>query len=205
MIEIHGQKQSRAGRVLWTLEELGRDYVHVAVNPFVGQSRTPGHLALNPMGKVPVLVDGDFVLPESIAINHYLARGTWLLPEDARVQARVVQWSSWAVTEIEFHFTSIVRELRRSGEETPDQARIDKALAALAETMQALETWLAAGNAYVAGAEFTVGDINAAFPIMGVATRIDMALLPRAADWLARCTGRAAWQRVLAKEETPLA
>lgn len=201
MITIHGRKLSRAGRVLWTLEELGIDYRHVPTDPFSGGSRTPEHLALNPMGKVPVLVEGEFVLTESIAINHYLARSTWLLPEDPQVQARVLQWTSWAVTEVEFHFTAIVREQRRAGDETPDQARIDKALATLADTMTALETWLAGGNAYVAGPEFTVGDINAAFPISGVAARIDMNALPQTADWLTRCTGREAWQRVLAKEE----
>ena len=201
MITIHGRKLSRAGRVLWTLEELGIDYRHVPTDPFSGGSRTPEHLALNPMGKVPVLVEGDFVLPESIAINDYLARGTWLLPDDRRTRARVLQWTSWAVTEVEFHFTSIVREQRRSGDETPDQARINKALAALTDTMGALETWLANGNAHVAGAGFTVGDINAAFPIAGVAGRIDMGALPKTADWLARCTARDAWQRVLAKEE----
>ncbi len=201
MITIHGRKLSRAARVLWTLEELGRDYDHVPTDPFTGGSRTAEHLALNPMGKVPVLVEGDFVLPESIAINHYLASGTWLMPDDRRTQARILQWSSWAVTEVEFHFTSIVRENRRGGDEAPDPTRIARSLAALGETMAALEAWLGQGNAYVAGADFTVGDINAAFPVSGVAPRVDMAPFPLTADWLARCIGRDAWQRVLAKEE----
>ena len=207
MLTIYGKKQLRTGRCLWALEELGLPYRLVPVDPAAGGTRTPEFLKLNPMAKVPVLVDGDFVLTESVAINAYLASKveTPLWPTDPKVVARIHQWSSWAITEVEFHFTVMVREIRRAAGGAPDQAVIAGCLASVAETLQTLEAWLAAGNVYVAGDDFTIGDINAAFPVNGISGRLDMTSFPHVRDWLARCTGRPAWQRVQAIDEAALA
>ncbi|MCG2840918.1 glutathione S-transferase family protein [Sandaracinobacter sp. RS1-74] len=205
MLTIYGTRPSRVARCLWTLEELRLPYRQLAVP----DKRAPAFLALNPMGKVPVLVDGDFVLTESVAINAYLAalKPGPLLPEAPRLRARIDQWTSWAITEVEFHFTVMVREIRRAGEAggAPDATLVATCLQGVQETLGALETHLAAGNAYVAGEDFTIGDINAAFPIAGIAPRIDMKAFPAIAGWLARCTARPAWQRVLAIDESRLA
>ena len=205
MLTIYGTKPSRVARCLWTLEELGLPYRQVRVT----DQRSAAFLALNPMGKVPVLVDGDFVLTESVAINAYLAAqaGSPLLPADFATRARIDQWSSWALTEVEFHFTIMVREIRRAaGAGTaPDEVVVAACLAAVNDTLGVLEAYLGAGHAYVAGAAFTIGDINVAFPISGIAPRLDMAAFPHLADWLARCTARPAWQRVQAIDESGIA
>ena len=62
-----------------------------------GQSHTPEYLALNPTGRTPVLVDGDFTLWESTAIMQYLASRTSnaLWPNDARTRADIMRWQSW--------------------------------------------------------------------------------------------------------------
>jgi glutathione S-transferase len=63
----------------------------IPVVPPDGGSRTPAHLLLNPMGKVPVLVDADFVLPESAVIAEYLEEaldGPALLPDNTEERAR---------------------------------------------------------------------------------------------------------------------
>jgi glutathione S-transferase len=204
MLQIYGTKPSRVARCLWVLEELGLPYVQVPV----ADSRAEAFLRLNAMGRVPVLVDGDFVLTESIAINGYLATLTPndLVPSDARGRARMDQWTCWAITEVEFHFTVMVREIRRAAQagQAPDGAVVSGCLQGVTDTLGALERHLAAGNAYVAGAAFSLGDINAAFPIAGIAARIDMAGFPAIRDWLARCTARPAWQRVQAIDDTAL-
>jgi glutathione S-transferase len=186
------------------LEELGLPYRQLAVP----DSKADSFLALNPMGKVPVLVHDGFVLTESVAIACYLAAQAQsdLLPGEPRLRARIDQWTSWTITELEFHFTVMVRELRRAGEagEAPDAALISACLKGVTDTLGALECHLAAGNAYVAGDTFTVGDINAAFPIAGIAAKIDMTAFPSVSDWLARCTARPAWQRVLAIDDSAL-
>jgi glutathione S-transferase len=202
MLTIYGTKPSRVARCLWALEELQLPYRQVAVE----DSTADAFLALNPMGKVPVLVDGDFVLTESVAITAYLATLTPndLLPAASHQRARMDQWTSWAITEVEFHFTIMVREIRRAAQagHAPDSAVVGACLKDVADTLGALEKHLAAGPAYVAGDNFTLGDINTAFPIAGIAPRIDMGAFPAIADWLARCTARPAWQRVVAIDDS---
>lgn len=85
---------TRAANVVWMAEEAGCDYTLRYVDIMKGAHKTPEILALNPMGKLPILVDGDTVVTESAAIGLYLAdryapgrlapalddpaRGTWL-------------------------------------------------------------------------------------------------------------------------------
>ncbi|HJY39908.1 MAG TPA: glutathione S-transferase N-terminal domain-containing protein, partial [Steroidobacteraceae bacterium] len=64
---------TRSIRARWTLQELGVDFEAISVNLFAGEAQRPEFLQLNPAAKIPVLVDGDFVLTESAAIVLYLA------------------------------------------------------------------------------------------------------------------------------------
>jgi Glutathione S-transferase, N-terminal domain len=73
MMKLYGFPPTRSIRVLWTLRELGVDFELVEVNLMAGENRRPEFLALNPAGKLPVLVDGDFVLTESVAIDFVAA------------------------------------------------------------------------------------------------------------------------------------
>lgn len=68
MYKLVGKSQSRAFRVLWMLEEIGQAYELNQALP-----RSPEVMALNPSGKVPVLLDGDATLLDSTAILTYLA------------------------------------------------------------------------------------------------------------------------------------
>ena len=68
MYKVYGSVASRAFRVLWALEEMGVAYEHHDAKPQSEAAR-----ALNPSGKVPILVDGDAVLTDSTAILTYLA------------------------------------------------------------------------------------------------------------------------------------
>ncbi|WP_224816847.1 glutathione S-transferase family protein [Hasllibacter sp. MH4015] len=66
--KVFGGIRSRAMRVIWIMEELGLDYELIAAAP-----RSPEVRALNPTGKVPVLVDDGTAIPDSVAIMTYLA------------------------------------------------------------------------------------------------------------------------------------
>lgn len=95
---------TRSIRVRWALQELGVDFETVQVNLRAGENRRPEFLKLNPAGKLPVLVDGDLVLTESVAIVLYLAEkypDKGLVPTDLRARAQVNQWLLFAVTELE--------------------------------------------------------------------------------------------------------
>ncbi len=90
---------TRSIRVRWMLQELGVDFEAVTVNLAAGEHRRPEFLKINPAGKVPVLVDGDFVLTESVAIVLYLAEKYFhkgLLPTELKQKAQVNRWLLFA-------------------------------------------------------------------------------------------------------------
>ena len=72
-IKLYHHPFSRASGVLWALEEVGVPYDLVWVDFAKGEHKTGEVAALNPMGKIPVLVDGDAVVTEAAAIDLYLA------------------------------------------------------------------------------------------------------------------------------------
>jgi glutathione S-transferase len=72
-LTLHHHPFSRAAGVVWTLEEVGVPYDLKFVDFAKGEHKLPDHLALNAMGKIPVLVDGDTVVTEGAAIALYLA------------------------------------------------------------------------------------------------------------------------------------
>ena len=95
---------TRSIRARWILQELAVDFEAVSVNLPAGEHRNPEFLELNPAGKVPVLVDGDLVLTESVAIVLYLAekyRDRGFLPTDLDSRAELYRWVLFAVTELE--------------------------------------------------------------------------------------------------------
>jgi glutathione S-transferase len=75
------------------LAHLGRAYTRREYDILEGESRTPEFLAnINSNGRIPVLQDGEAMLPESNAILWYLAEGTDFLPADKLGRAHVLQW-----------------------------------------------------------------------------------------------------------------
>src|SRR5213080_465123 len=62
-----------------------------------GAQRKPDYLAINPTGRTPTLVDGDFKLWESTAIMQYIAsqKPNSLWPNDARARTDIARWQSW--------------------------------------------------------------------------------------------------------------
>ena len=111
-MKLYGFPPTRSLRVLWMLRELGVDFQFVNVDLLAGANREPEFLALNPAGKLPVLVDGDFVLTESIAIVLYLAEkyaDKGLLPAELEARARVHRWLLFTATELEQPLWRIAR------------------------------------------------------------------------------------------------
>jgi glutathione S-transferase len=77
--------------------QLGLSVEDVFVDLGKGEQRAPEYLKLNPTGRTPTLVHGDFVLWESTAIMQYLAsqKPNPLWPNNARTRAEITQWQSW--------------------------------------------------------------------------------------------------------------
>jgi glutathione S-transferase len=135
MIKLYGTAMSRAGRSLWALEEVGQKYEHVPISPFplfIGDTRKPEYLKINPNGHIPALDDNGFLVWESMAINLYLAEKygkSPFWPSTVEGHAGSYQWSFWGMTEIEKHLIAIQlnkmvlppRTARRQGHKGSDR------------------------------------------------------------------------------------
>ena len=99
MITVWGRRNSvNVQKVLWALEELDVPYTRENVGGHFGGNRDADFLAMNPMGLVPVIRDGDVTMFESNAIVRYLAarfRSGVLRPDEHRSLAMAEQWMDW--------------------------------------------------------------------------------------------------------------
>lgn len=104
-IVLYHHPFSRAATVVWMLEEVAVPYELSFVDLMKGAHKQPGLLALNPMGKLPVLVDGDAVVTETAAIGLYLAdryaAGRLAPALDHPKRATYLRWSLFAPSVIE--------------------------------------------------------------------------------------------------------
>jgi glutathione S-transferase len=184
-------------RPLWMLEELGVPYENKKVT-FLGGSRAPEFLRLNPNGHIPVLEDGDLVIWESLAINLYLARkyGKGLWPKTVEDEGRAFQWSVWAMTELEEPLLTALLHRGFLPEDQRDPKKADDAAERFKTPLAVLDGALA-GKPYLLGDAFSVADLNVAAVLSwSVLARLDLGKAPEAQAWLGRCTGRPAFERV---------
>lgn len=145
---------TRSIRARWTLQELGVDFEPVQVNLPKGEAQHPDFLKLNPAGKIPVLVDGQVVVSESIAIVLYLAEKhpeKRLLPADLAQRAHAYRWMLFAATELEQPLWRITRHTRLLPEADRRADDIDLARRDFTRMAPVLEE-------HLKGREFAVGD-----------------------------------------------
>ena len=99
MFTLYSTPLSANGRkVLALARHLGLEPVVHDVNVYGGEGQAPEYLAINPTGKIPCLVDGDFVLTESNAILEYVSEahaGFRLFSKEARERAEIASWLFW--------------------------------------------------------------------------------------------------------------
>ena len=105
MITLYHHPFSRASSTIWALEEVGVPYELRYVDIMKGEQKAPALLALNPMGKLPVLTDDDVVVTENAAIALYLAdryaAGRLAPALDDPRRATYLRWSLFAPSVIE--------------------------------------------------------------------------------------------------------
>jgi glutathione S-transferase len=158
---------TRSIRVRWTLQELGVDYESIPVNLLAGEHQRPEFLKINPAGKIPVLVDGDLVLTESVAIVLYLAdkySSKRLIPTDLEQRAQLNRWLLFAATELEQPLWRIARHTMLYPE---DQRLPGDVLLASQEfkTMASVLEKHMQGRQFVVGDSVTVADFVVAYTL----------------------------------------
>jgi glutathione S-transferase len=158
---------TRSIRVRWTLQELGVPFEAILVDLRKGEHRRPDFLALNPAGKLPVLVDGDFVLAESVAIVLYLAEKypeKGLLPADPQQRADAYRWLLFAATELEQPLWRITRHTSLYPPEKRLPAEVELARQDFRDMARVLEQHVK-GRPFVAGDRVSVADFVTAYTL----------------------------------------
>jgi glutathione S-transferase len=214
MIVVHHLDHSRSQRVLWLLEELGLDY---QIRRYARDPKTmlaPASLrAVHPLGKSPVIVDGDKTLAESGAILEYLVdaygAGRLAPPPGAPARLRYNYFMHYAEGSLmpPLLMRLVFMRLPRGAPflvRPIARAIASKALASYVDPqidrhLDYLEGELA-DRAWFAGDEFSAADVQMSFPLEAAAARAGLdPRRPKLWDFLQRIHARPAYARAVAK------
>jgi glutathione S-transferase len=182
MLKLYGGARSRASIVQWYLEELGVPYEFVRLDMQAGAHRQPAFLALNPMGKVPVLQEGEFALSESGAILLYLAQKyDPTYPTTPEKQAEFYQWVLFANSTLA---TGVFVESSRD-RETP------LLLGPLSDRLQQ--------QTFILGESFSVADValGAVLAYIPVMLKLDLSPYPGVIAYSQRLAERPMFQKTI--------
>lgn len=196
-------RSPNCAKVLFAAAHLG---VELDIEDFdlaQGQHRTAKFRDLNPNCKVPVLVDGDFVLWESNAILQYLCsvagpRGVSALPADARSNADTMRWLFWSATEWgpvvrPFLWERIAKRLLGLGD--PDSDVLAAAEPPFRQAIEVLDRCLV-GKRYLVGECLTLADIGVSSYLMyAKPAQLPLAGARHLQAWFERIQGMPAWRQ----------
>ncbi|MCZ6852866.1 MAG: glutathione S-transferase family protein [Gammaproteobacteria bacterium] len=164
MITLWGGATSRTLRAHWMIHELDIEYTPELIGSRTGATQTDAFRALNPKEKIPVLVDDDLVLTESVAIVTYLGdtygAESGLVPKPyTHERAHYNEWASFIQMELDAHTLYVMRKHRDLAElygEAP--AAIETAIAGFNKQVAVAESRLTE-QAYLLGDTFTAADL----------------------------------------------
>lgn len=211
MIVVHHLNNSRSQRVLWLLEELEIPY---EIKPYERDAQTmlapPELRAVHPLGKSPVITDGDKVIAETGAIVEYLletyGRGRLVPPPGTHERLRHTYWLHYAEGSA---MTPLLMKLvfNTLPRRAPGLLRgVVKSISARAQAgfvdpqLKAhMDYWEAelAKSEWFAGSAFTAADIMMSFPLETAASRAGADSRPHVKAFLDRIHARPAYQRAL--------
>jgi glutathione S-transferase len=165
-----------------------------------GAQYAPAYLALNPTGRTPTLVDGDFKLWESNAILQYIAgkSANSLWPNDARTRADIARWQFWQLGHWgaeacqPLTFQRLVKKIMNLG--PPDEAAVAKGTEAFNKEAKMLDAHLGK-HQYLVGNALTIADFAVAAPLL-YAQQAEMPLGPygNLRAWFERVTALPCWR-----------
>jgi glutathione S-transferase len=166
-MQLYEFAPTRSIRVRWMLQELGIDFESITINLAAGEHRRSEFLKINPAGKLPVLVDDDLVLTESVAIVLYLAEKyphKGFLPTDIKQRSQVYRWLLFTVTELEQPLWRIARHTMLYPEHLRLTAEVSLARQDFADMVAVLEDHME-GCQFIVGDTVTIADFVCAYTL----------------------------------------
>ncbi len=196
---FHTNPMSRGRIVRWMLEELGVEY-RAVVQEYFKSMKSPGYLAVNPMGKVPALEHRGVVVTEAAAICAYLADAfpeAELAPAaDDPLRGTYLRWMFFAAGPVEAAVTA-----RALGHEVPPEKAPMVGYGSYDQMLDTLEQAAASASPWLLGERFSAADVY-------VGSQVDFGLAfksiperPAFTAWAERLRAREAYRRAKAKDD----
>jgi glutathione S-transferase len=200
MIKVHHLNNSRSQRILWLLEELQLPYEIVKYQRDATTNLAPPELkAVHPLGKSPVVTDGDQVIAESGAIIEILTKkygkGRFSPAEGTPAHDRYIEWLHFAEGSAMLPLMLALYTSRLGDAAAPLGPRI---MSEIDNHFSYMNNSIAKGD-YLMGAEFGAADIQNSFTLEAGKMRGFLANYPNLLDLLARLQARPAYKAALEK------
>jgi glutathione S-transferase len=199
MLRLYDYYDSGNGyKVRLLLAQLGIKYEYVETDILKGETRTPEFLALNPNGRVPVVVLEDGTpLAESDAILFYFAEGTPYLPADRLERARVLQWLFFEQYSHEPYVAVARFLLRHTQPDDPRRSMLEQRQKGGYAALGVMERHLG-DTPFFVGGRYSIADI-ALYAYTHVADQggFELSSFPCVRAWLARVEAQEGYERML--------
>ncbi|HZD92175.1 MAG TPA: glutathione S-transferase family protein [Pseudolabrys sp.] len=183
----------------------------VVVDLTKGEQRQPAYLAINPTGRAPTLVDGDFKLGEAAAILQYLAslKPGPLWPDDTRTRADIMRWQSWAIAHwdkeacVPLVVERFIKKLLDRG--PADEAAVALALENFHKNARVLDDHLARQR-WLVGDEMTLAEFAVAASLFYAQQGgYPLADYPHIVEWFGRVSALPCWQETAPQQRAAAA
>jgi len=200
MLVVHHLNESRSQRILWLMEELGVPYeIKAYARDATTRLAPPELTAIHPLGKSPVITDGDQVIHESGAIIDYVIRrhgGGRLAPNPSTPEYDAYQqWLHYAEGSAMLPLMMFMYVARLGEAGAPLHPRIE---GEIANHMSYIEAQLA-GRDFLLGSELSGADVQMSFVPEVLKAFGKLAAYPNMSAWIERLHARPAWQAALEK------
>lgn len=201
MLKIYHSPGTRGFRVIWVCEELSVPYEIVPVNFAAEYRATPEWRALNPVGKVPVMVDGETTMFESCAMMQYVldryGDGRLQPAKDDPTYAHFLQWSWFAEATLARPLGEIVNHRR---EFKPELDAVVAEMKSRATSCIAALDAAVAGRSYLLGETMSAADLSICYAMRGYRRMVTETLPPTLQAYFDRVTALPSYAATVAAD-----
>lgn len=207
-MKLYGRTTSfNVQKVLWLLDELDISYEHIELGGRFGGLDTPEFAALNPMKKVPVLVDNNNAVWESHTILRYLVAAYgdkhWY-PNSPYLRSQYERWMDWSHLIFQQAFMGVFWGYYRMPVQKRDMKAVDAELQKCLDCLNVIEATLE-NSEYLAGSCLSLADLCAGSILFRLTSQgLDVPLPQNVSAWYEKLKKRPGYQKWIMSDFTEL-